>query len=253
MKKLLQLNIEGDKHLERVKPFIAEENPDIVCLQEAFREDILWLVGTDFQIEYIPMCLKPRQDGSLAHFGIAICTRIPAWKVVRDYYFQPNTSLVPADDTNIHTKRDTYRQGVVGVTIDDNGLDITVLSTHFTWSFQGLSDEYQAQDMKRLLAFTAELEPHVLCGDFNVPRKQNSMYPLMAAHYTDHIPPEIETSMFLPLHRVKDDPVEGPRISQYMVDYILSTPKGAYNITNVQMRANVSDHYGVVANIERKA
>lgn len=252
MKKLLQLNVEADNHLERIKPFIAEENPDIICLQEVFREDVIWLVGTEFQVEFMPTCLKPRKDGSLAYRGTAICTRTPAWKVVRDYYFQPNTTFIPADDMDSESKRKTYWNGVIGVTIDDNGQDITVFTTHFTWTPKGLSDEYQAQDMKRLLAYMAEMEPHIICGDFNIPRKQNAMYPILAAHYTDNVPPEIETSIYVPLHRMKDDPVESKRIAEFMVDYVFSTP-GAYNVTNVQMRANVSDHYGIVANIERKA
>lgn len=251
MKKLLTLNVEDDKHLERIKPFIAEENPDIVCLQEVFREDVLWLVGTEFQVEFMPMCLKPRRDGGLAYRGIAVCTRSPAWKVVRDYYFQPNTTLIPADDMDTESKRKTYWHGVVGATIDDNGLDMTIFTTHFTWTPNGLSNEFQAQDMKRLLAFMAEMPPHLICGDFNIPRKQNSMYPLLTAHYADNVPSEIETSIYVPLHRIKDDPVESERISHFMVDYIFSTP-GAYNVTDVQMRANVSDHYGIVATIERR-
>jgi endonuclease/exonuclease/phosphatase family metal-dependent hydrolase len=250
MKKLLTVNVEGDKHLERVKPFIAEENPDIVCLQEAFREDALWLVGTEYQIEFLPMCLKVRRDGSLGHWGIAICTRTPAWKVVRDYYYQPTTTYVPADDTSADTKRKTYWQGVVGVTVDDGGLDITICSTHFTWTPNGASNENQKTDMPRLLAFTDELDPHVLCGDFNVPREQNDVYPLITEKYTDHVPLHYKTSMFVPLHRVKDDPIESKRIGQFMVDYILSTP-GAYTVSNVEMRGNVSDHYALVAYIER--
>jgi endonuclease/exonuclease/phosphatase family metal-dependent hydrolase len=251
MKKLLTLNIEGDAHLERVKPFIAEENPDIVCLQEVFSEDVLWVVGAEFQIEFLPMCLKERRDGSLGHIGVAVCTRNPAWKVIRDYYFQPTTTLVPMDMYTKETKRKTTWQGILGVTLDDNGLDMSVCTTHFTWTPDGMSDDFQTHDMRRLLTYMSELVPHVLCGDFNLPRKQNSLYPLLASHYTDHIPEHYETSMYVPLHRVKDDPVRSKQIGEYMVDYILSTPH-AYEVSNVEMRGNVSDHYGVVAHIERK-
>jgi endonuclease/exonuclease/phosphatase family metal-dependent hydrolase len=249
MKKLLSVNIEGDKHLERVGPCIAEENPDVICLQEAFRDDIIPLVGTEYQTEFLPMCLKERRDGSLSQWGIAIATRTPAWRVVRDYYYQPTTTFVPFDGLSKHTKRKTVWQGVVGVTIEDDGADLAIFTTHFTWTPDGRSDEHQTTDMKALLHFMSERGPHILCGDFNIPRKQNSVYPIMTAHYTDHVPPEYETSMFVPLHRVKNDPVQSANLGTYMVDYILSAPPHALTVTNVEMRGNVSDHYALVAQV----
>jgi endonuclease/exonuclease/phosphatase family metal-dependent hydrolase len=252
MKKLLTLNIEGDNHLARVKPFIAEENPDIICLQEVFREDISVLVGTEYQVEFLPLCLKVRRSGELAQRGVAICTRTPAWKVVREYYHQPTTTCVPADDTDETTKRRTYWYGVIGVTIEDGGHDMNICSTHFTWTSNGLSTPAQAEDMKKLLTLTAEFAPHIICGDFNMPRRQNTLYPLVATHYTDHIPNVYETTMYVPLHRVKDDPVESKRINQFVVDYIFSTP-GAYEVLGVELRGNISDHYGVVAHVNRSA
>jgi endonuclease/exonuclease/phosphatase family metal-dependent hydrolase len=248
MKKLLTVNIEGDKHLERVGPCLAEENPDIICLQEVFRDDVTPLVGTEYQIEFLPMCLKERHDGSLAQWGIAIATRTPAWRVVRDYYYQPTTTYVPFDGLSKDTKRKTVWQGVVGVTVEDEGADLTIFTTHFTWTPNGVSDEHQAADMKALLHFMNEQAPHVLCGDFNVPRKQNAIYPILASHYQDHVPETYETSMFVPLHRVKDIPVQAANLATYMVDYILSTPK-SYTIEGVEMRGNVSDHYALVAHI----
>jgi endonuclease/exonuclease/phosphatase family metal-dependent hydrolase len=250
MKKLLTLNIEGDKHLERIRPFIAEENPDIVCLQEAFRDDAQELLGSEFQIEFLPMCLKERKNGALAQWGVAVATRTPAQQVIREYYQQQTTTLVPYDGITIHTKRKTTWLGVVGVVIADGDKKLTVFTTHFTWTPDGASNEYQASDMKGLLSFLETQEPHVLCGDFNIPRKQNDIYPILAAHYTDHVPQEYETSMYLPLHRTKDDPVEGPRVASYMVDYILSTPD-TYTIPPVVMQGNVSDHCALMTTIEK--
>ncbi len=250
MKKLVTVNIEGDKHLERVRPFLAEENPDIVCLQEAFRDDVQDLLGSEFQIEFLPMCLKERMDGSLSQWGVAVATRAPAHSVIREYYHQPTTALVPYDGITIHTKRNTIWQGVVGVVVADGAETLTVFSTHFTWTPDGASNEYQASDMKGLLSFLETQPPHVLCGDFNIPRKQNELYPILASHYSDHVPQEYETSMYLPLHRTKDDPIEGPRVASFMVDYILSTP-GAYSIPPAVMQCNMSDHCALIATIEK--
>jgi len=252
MKKLLTVNIEGDKHLERVRPFIAEENPDIVCLQEAFRDDVQDLLGTEFQAEFLPMCLKERSDGSLSQWGVAIATRVPAHTVIREYYYQPTTAFVPYDSSTLHTKRKTMWQGVVGITVEDIRGVLTIFSTHFTWLPDGdvARDENQTVDMKTLLTFLETQPPHILCGDFNIPRKQNALYPVLAAHYTDHVPQEYNTSMYLPLHRVKDDPKEGPKVASYMVDYILSTPE-TYTVSPASMRGNVSDHCALITTIEK--
>lgn len=250
MKKLLTVNIEGDKHIERLRPFIAEENPDVICIQEAFRDDVQDLLGSEYQLEFLPMCLKERMDKSLDVWGVAIATRTPAVQVIREYYQQPTTTLVPFDGISIHTKRDTIWHGVVGVTIEDGDKTLTIFTTHFTWTPDGASNDYQAKDMTTLLSFLANQQPHILCGDFNIPRKQNVLYPLLASHYTDHVPAEYETSMYLPLHRTKDDPIEGPRVGSYMVDYILSTPK-TYMVSPALMRGNVSDHCALVSTIEK--
>lgn len=250
MKKLLTVNIEGDKHLARLAPFIAEENPDIVCLQEAFREDMEELLGTEYQIEFLPMCLKERVGGSLAQWGVAVATRAPAQHVIREYYYQPTTTLIPYDGHSIDTKRKTIWQGLVGVKVDDGGKSLMIFTTHFTWTPNGASNQYQANDMHGLLSFLSTQEPHILCGDFNIPRKQNALYPILASHYTDHVPQEYGTSMYLPLHRTKDDLVQGPQVASFMVDYILSTPN-TYTISPADMRGNVSDHYALVSTIEK--
>ncbi len=250
MKKLITVNIEGDKHLDRIAPFIAEENPDVVCIQEAFRDDIQQLLGSEYQIEFLPMCLKERMDGSLAQWGVALATRAPAHQVIREYYHQPTTTLVPYEGITVHTKRKTIWQGLIGVTIEDNGKHLTVFTTHFTWTPDGISNQYQADDMNGLLSFLATQEPHILCGDFNIPRKQNALYPILVSHYADHVPPAHETSMYLPLHRTKDDPIQGPKVGSYMVDYILSTPN-TYTVSPADMRGNVSDHCALVSTIEK--
>lgn len=250
MKKVLTVNIEGDKHLERIRPFIAEENPDVVCLQEVFRDDIQLLLGSEYQIEFLPMCLRERMDTSLDVWGAAIATRQPALRVTREYFHQPTTTLVPFDGNSVHTKRKTIWQGLVGVTVHDGKNELTIFTTHFTWTPNGASDEYQATDMNSLLSFLALQDGHILCGDFNIPRKQNALYPILASHYTDHVPKEYETSMYLPLHRTKDDPIQGPRVASFMVDYIFSTP-GEYKVSPAEMRCNVSDHCALVATVEK--
>jgi exonuclease III len=38
--KLITLNIEGDRHLDRVIPFLQKENAHVVCLQEVLQSNV---------------------------------------------------------------------------------------------------------------------------------------------------------------------------------------------------------------------
>lgn len=38
--KLISLNIEGHKHIDRQLPFFEIEAPDVLCLQEVFEPDV---------------------------------------------------------------------------------------------------------------------------------------------------------------------------------------------------------------------
>lgn len=250
MKTLISVNVEGDRHLDRVRPFLKEHSPDVICLQEVFFADTEALVGSEYHREFLPMCLKARADGSLSPWGIAIATRDSTQHVIHEYYHQPNTTLVIADDSSLLGKRRSYRHGLLGVTMSDVSGDITLFTTHLTWTPDGLTNESQTADMHRMLHYLESQAPHILCGDFNLPRRQNTLYPIISARYTDHIPPHYETSMYIPLHRVKDIPEVAAKVGAYMVDYIFSTP-GEYEVRDVSLKGDISDHYALLGTIEK--
>lgn len=251
MKKLLTLNVEGDKHLDLVRAFIKREDPDIICLQELYKSDTETLLGSTYRAEFLGMCLRTKQDGAKDEWGSAIATKIPLRNVVREYYFQPTTRFVDIDITDIEAKRKTLWQGLIGGTIDDDGKPLRVFTTHFTWTPHGyMAHPYQATDLKTMLTYLSEEEPHIICGDFNIPRKQNALYPILHAHYTDTVPEEYITSLHLPLHKTKDHPIEGPAVASYMVDYIFSSPN-VYTVKEVRMECGMSDHCALLAHIEK--
>ena len=53
--KLISLNIEGHKHLERFLPYIKEQKADIICLQEVF-ESGMELFKKEFGMDYSLRC-----------------------------------------------------------------------------------------------------------------------------------------------------------------------------------------------------
>lgn len=251
MKKLLTLNVEGDKHLDLVRAFIEREDPDIICLQELFEGNMRTILASEYHVEFLQMCIHKRADGVEDAWGMAVASKTPLLNVVREYYFQPTAQFVLFDLTNIETKRKTLWQGFIGATIEDESGPLRIFTTHFTWTPHGyIAHEYQAADLKTMLTRLSLEEPHIICGDFNIPRKQNALYPILHAHYTDNVPEEYTTSMHMPLHRVKDHPVEGAALATYMVDYIFSSPD-AYTVKAVRMECGMSDHCALISHIEK--
>jgi endonuclease/exonuclease/phosphatase family metal-dependent hydrolase len=245
MFRLITANIEGDRHLEKLVPFFASQSFDIVCLQEVFQSDVMQLVGPDFQVEFLPMCLKANKAGDLFPWGAAIASRLPVKKVISRYYYKPNPELAPYDEKK---KRQTIAQGLVGLQLVAGDRSLNVITTHFTWTPDGAPDANQDKDIVTLLDMLALEPPHILCGDFNIPRRQNHHYPTLAHHYTDHIPQDIESSVYVPLHYAREKPGVAQKLSGLMVDYIFSTPN-AYRVENVERHGALSDHWLFTADI----
>jgi endonuclease/exonuclease/phosphatase family metal-dependent hydrolase len=242
--KLITLNIEHDRHYSRFVPFLKQENADIVCLQEVYKEDLPTLLeNIPFEyVFYTPMCIKEK-DGKRRTFGHAILTNHPATLLSENYYYTKHTEV---EDLPTFTKSNIPESvnralTVARVTVGDN--TYTIGNTHFTWTPDGHVDEWQKKDMEHLLEITAKHPELIMCGDFNIPRGYNEMYDELTKHFTDNIPPEIENSLDPTYHRV-------PTL-RYMVDYIFTTPH--FSTSNVTMHCGVSDHCAMVAEVTKNA
>jgi endonuclease/exonuclease/phosphatase family metal-dependent hydrolase len=246
--KLLSANIEGDLHLDRVVPFVAEQKPAIVCLQEVFEADLPLILGTNSKPGFLPMSIKIRKNGEPDAWGIAIATARSSVPVIREYYYRAPAETAGYDEK---AKRKTISHGVIGIEVETEDGPVTVCTTHFTWTPDGLPDVNQETDMVKLLQILRGQKPHLLCGDFNIPRKQNRLYGTLAANYTDHVPADIESSIFLPLHYVRNDPVKCAKLATLMVDYIFSSPH-SYCVDAVALHGGVSDHFALTAGIGPK-
>src|SRR3989344_7540447 len=97
--KLISLNIERAKHLDLVVPFLREQTPDVVCLQEVREPDIALLkksINAGGHI-FAPMARHP-SDGNPAVVGTCIISRIPIRKSVIDYYHGDPNAIPNAID-----------------------------------------------------------------------------------------------------------------------------------------------------------
>jgi endonuclease/exonuclease/phosphatase family metal-dependent hydrolase len=239
--KLLTLNIEHDRHLDRVSDAIATHLPDIVCLQEVFEKDCAKLAAVgDYQVKYAISALMPegrKGNTSPRSWGVAVLTRVPVHRQTFAYY---------SDDPRIRIFKEPNdpRRLVLMTEIEREGRFYRIGTTHFTWSTNGEAADNQRADFARLKQVLLPYPHYVLCGDFNSPRGRE-----IFARFTDelglldHLPADVKNTLDPKFHRV-------PTL-ELAVDTIFSTPE--YQVTEVQVLGGLSDHKGILARIERGA
>jgi endonuclease/exonuclease/phosphatase family metal-dependent hydrolase len=244
MIKLISLNIEANKHHERVLPFITQEKPDIICLQEAPEDFQMTLREIGLHTTFLPMCIR-NVDGRILNLGVIVASPTPHTYDLQ-YYHTAKTPTKLLDKQRI-LEMESF--GLINVTITHNEQVYRVVTTHFYWTPHGTEDPIQTALMDNLLKVLPE-EPHILCGDFNIPRGFNALYPVLTARYTDTVPSEYQSSLDRDLHRLgKSEHLEDPIFDKYMVDYVFTEPP--YTASNVRLQFGVSDHAAVVAHISK--
>ena len=93
------------------------------------------------------------------------------------------------------------------------------------------------------------LDPHVFCGDFNIPRGHNVLYETLTTRYTDSVPATYASSLDKNIHRKGDDISRAHLFTSFMVDYVFT--QKPYQAENVRLEFGISDHAAVVADVLR--
>ena len=150
-------------------------------------------------------------------------------------YAGPETPDV-YDKSSTTTLRQTRRYLLQVCEVEFNRQTYRFANTHFTWSRDGQADEYQRQDVQKMLGYLEAYPSFVLSGDLNAPRGRD-IFSTISDRYKDNIPKQYETSLDKDLHRCGYLP--------YMVDGLFSTPD--YKIHDVELVFGVSDHAAVRA------
>ncbi len=73
--KLININIEGDKHFDRVIPFIERELPDVLCLQEVFKGDLIRFSDAGYFSHFLPITRKESSSTYSDELGIALLVK----------------------------------------------------------------------------------------------------------------------------------------------------------------------------------
>lgn len=244
--KLISINIEGERHLERVLAFIIAESPDVLCLQELYDIHIEHFVSLGYSYAFLPMT-KRLLEGREVVWGIGLFSRYLIANVLTEYYTRSERGLVFFDRSNFET---TIKHGIISASTLVDGTPYTVATTHFPWTPDGDAPcESQKQSMAPFLEYIKTLEPHVICGDFNIPRNLNPLYNELKEHYTDAIPVAYASSLDRSLHHAGKDPLKQKLFTSFMVDYIFT--QSPYSAQDVRLEFGISDHAAVVAKVER--
>jgi endonuclease/exonuclease/phosphatase family metal-dependent hydrolase len=245
MLKLITLNIEANKHYGRILPFLAKEKPDMVCLQEVPEDFQAALTDIGLEPAFLPLC-KREVDGELLTLGICLAARVP-YTYESHYYHKAGDHVALEVDA---VKLASHSFGVMSATTKHNGYEYTISTTHFHPTKNGAADATQAFLLDALLT-VLPAKPHVLCGDFNIPRGYNTLYPKLTDLYTDEIPREYQSSLDRDLHRCGKLPLTEPIFDAYMIDYIFT--QAPYSASDVRLQFGVSDHAAVIAHIHTRS
>ena len=248
--KLISLNIELDRHLDRIIPFLREERPDVICLQEVLERDFPKLKNAlSMEGEFVASCIPDikrvtssfEDEGVLeideelvkrGPEGVAFFTNLPTLSSRVDYYFG-NSRVIPRWSIG-------QNRMLVSRTMAKYGKTYTIGTTHFTWTPDGTASDEQRKDMNTLLNILARFPDIVFCGDFNAPRG-GEIWGKLAKNYHDNLPEEYHSSLDPRLHRAGH--------LDRMVDGLFSTTE--YRVSDVRLVNGISDHKAVIGMAER--
>ncbi len=245
--KLISVNIEMDKHLSRVLPFIEAELPDVLCLQEVFERDLVHFKKLGYSGEFIPESCRDIEGVSYAE-GVALLSRHTLLNASSYYYRGTREMVCTFDRGNVFS---TQQKGLIHADIYIDDVLFTVATTHFTWTPDGPTPSpEQIVDIEKFIAYTATMHSHVMCGDFNIPRHQNPLYKKLTQQYTDTIPAEYQTSLDSTLHHLGHLPEKKNMFDSFMIDYLFT--KAPYTASDVRLQFGISDHAGIIATVVKE-
>jgi endonuclease/exonuclease/phosphatase family metal-dependent hydrolase len=242
MQKIITLNMEGNKHYKSIIPFLEAEQADILCHQEAPEEFQEVLRNMGYHTSFAPM-LKTTINNEELTIGLILATKSPH-ESRTVYYHQPTPATVTLDqDDPEHTLSIPYLMADI-LTSDGT---YTVATTHLIDTVNGKEDELQTRIFENMCRLLEKAPPHIICGDFNMPRGHNALYPLMIQNYKDTVPTHYPSSLDRNIHRLGTVDIPEKIFDNYMVDYIFT--QSGYAATDVRLQFGVSDHAAVIGHI----
>lgn len=236
------INIERSKHLDTVIAFLREYQPEVFAVQELFQRDIARL---EQELEstciFAPMGLHPDDDEACTptQIGVAFFSRLPLIESHVKYYHGGSEEAlhgVPMEKL--------IDRPIVSIQVEKENVPFRFVTTHFTWTPNGMADDTQRRDIVALMALLEAEKEFVFSGDLNAPRG-GEIFAKLAEKYKDNIPPQYLTSIDVDLHRAGKTHPE--QLADKMVDGLFSTPE--YAVSDAALHSGISDHMAITATI----
>jgi endonuclease/exonuclease/phosphatase family metal-dependent hydrolase len=246
--RLVSINIERSKHLDRVATFVTQQQPDVLCVQELVESNMQHIA--DFygskSHHFAPMIKHMEAEVGIPIVGVGIFSRLHTIREESIYYVGSHDAIPDHYQTD-ENRGNAMNCALVLSEIEKEGQLFRIGTTHFTWSPRGEALALQRNSMASLLNILDTEKEFILCGDFNAPRvyegKSGEIFGMLATRYKDNIPAHYETSIDASLHRNgKTNPRD---FDDKMVDGLFTTPQ--YDASDVQLHFGVSDHAAVSA------
>jgi endonuclease/exonuclease/phosphatase family metal-dependent hydrolase len=234
---LLSLNVYLKNYLDKVVPFVIREKADIICLQEVYKSTAIELSKKlDFHFVHLPTTHILESDRDSC--GVAILSRHP---IKESHFWYLGEGLSVEADVHYPNGADAPHSPALLATLQLPTGPLTICNVHLPWYPDGkVVIPFQQRALDRLLVYLRDHPSLVLVGDMNSARGF-PLFDRIAAHYTDHIPPEVLTTIDQQLHNVKG--------LQLVVDGLFATSD--IKVSNVQVRDGVSDHQAILGCINK--
>lgn len=227
---------------EDILKFIGRERPDVVLLQEVFEgslERISNALGG--QVVFSRRCrisLTDREEEAEG-WGIAIGSTHQLFDIREDFY---RGSREDSSGLLLNGRGQPTTASMLQAKLEVGSARFNFGTTHFTWARGAEPSDEQLQDFERLAVILDQTPDLVLSGDWNAPRG----YPIfdsIAKRYNDNIPPDVETTL--------DTTVRPEATWKYVIDGFFTSEH--YTVGNVRMVQGLSDHQGVLAEVQKAA
>jgi exonuclease III len=243
MLKLISINIETDMHHDTVVQFLKQENPDVVCFQEIFENDMhIYEETLGMRGNFKPMSIHPsiKNKGETREVvGLAIFTRFEATPGFEYYVGDKDTTPIFSKSTDLRILPHISNHLVLWVEMVIDEKLFRIGTTHLSVTYEGISTPYQIEQANKLLGILSRFENIIICGDFNAPRGLET-FSLFSEKYIDNIPERYNSSLDPKLHKIGGTPD-----AIKMVDGLFSTSE--CEISDVKLVEGVSDHKAIVA------
>lgn len=232
--KIISLNIEQDRHLDCIIPFLQQQKPDVVLLQEVLHKDItklenaLEMKSVFTQLSFL-QCEKDVQK-----YGMATFSSLPIVNTHHAYYKGSGDALF----LMLLEEAEKMARAILMTEVVKDNQSYCLINTHFTWSPDGNPTALQHENLNVFFQLLEQIPEFILCGDFNAPRG-TAIFEKIASKYKDNIPLDIQTTIDKNLHRAGD--------LGLVVDGLFTTPR--YSVESIKLFDSLSDHWAIVASV----